>query len=189
MPPTKLKNLNPPGNTPPPNIFYPIVQQSTPTTPNEESNRELRRINREARMKQNQLNREARQIQNKPPPIKTADDIAEKELRRINREARMKQNQINREARMKQNQENKEARKKENLIDTKPPPIPPSDLVPLIPPFNNFNTDKYVYLPPIDILKDGNDNIITTPTKPKIDNLYLIGGSLIAFLVIAMNKR
>ena len=70
------------NNTPPPDILYRIVQQSTP---NEESNRELRRINREARMKQNQLNREARQIQNKPPPIKTADDIAEKELRRINR--------------------------------------------------------------------------------------------------------
>ena len=48
-----------------------------------------------------------------------------------------------------------------------------------------FNTDKNVYLPPIDILKDGNETL-----KEKDNtNLYLIGGAgLIAVLILMKNK-
>ena len=89
------------NNNPPANIVYSIVQPSSPAPPTslqsptpikpptETEDRNLRRINREARMKQNQQNREARKKQNLnnnndkkidaiPPPIdnlKTPEDI------------------------------------------------------------------------------------------------------------------
>jgi hypothetical protein len=155
--------------TPPPNLLYPIVEPSQPPpptpfpTPNEVNNiisRNLRTINREARMKQNQLDREARQ----------------------------RQNQLNRESRKREREE----RKKQNLIETKPNVFLPPDNIKndiITPPPDNFKNE--IIVPPQGDLKTPDDSNTLKDAKITKDNknIYLIGGALVAFLIIAMNKR
>ena len=132
-------------NTPPTDILYPIVNE-TPQPP--------------------------------PTPFPTPNEVNNsilRNLRTIDREARMKQNQLDREARKREREERK------NLIETKPPPV-----VPVIPPLNNE-----IIVPPQGDLKTPDDsNTLKDATVAKDNtNLYLIGGALVAFLIIAMNKR
>ena len=154
--------INNNNNTPPPDLLYPIVQPSQPPP---------------------------------PTPFPTPDEvnnIISRNLRTINREARMKQNQLDREARKRQREESK----KQTIVPVIPPQpvvplIPPPPVVPVIPPLNNnFNSDNKndIIIPPQGDFKF-DDSTTLKPIKND-KNIYLIGGTaLIAFLVIAMNKR
>ena len=138
------------NNSPPANIVYSIVQPSSPAPPTS--------------------------LQS-PTPIKPPTETEDRNLRRINREARMKANMERRN--------NRQLQTKPNVF-LPPPNNIKNDLI--TPPPNNIKND--IIPPPIDNLKTPDD---TTNLKPEIKNdknIYLIGGAaLVAFLVIAMNKR
>jgi hypothetical protein len=131
-------------NTPPPDLLYPIVNE-TPPPP--------------------------------PTPLQPSED---KILRTIDREARMKQNQLDREARKREREE----RIKPNVF------LPPNNIKNdiITPPPDNFKNE--IIVPPQGDLKTPDDSTTLKSSIKNDKNIYLIGGAaLVAFLVIAMNKR
>ncbi len=114
-----------------------------------------------------------------PTPLQPSED---KILRTIDREARIKQNQLDREARKREREESI----KPNVF------LPPNNIKNdiITPPPDNFKNE--IIVPPQGDLKTPDDSTTLKDAKITKDNknLYLIGGaSLIAFLIIAMNKR
>ena len=125
-----------------------------------------------------------------PTPLPTPNEVNEsilKSIRMANREARMKQNQLDREARKREREE----RIKQNPIETKPNVfLPPNNIRidGITPPPDDFKNE--IIVPPQGDLKITDDSTTLKSEIKNDKNLYLIGGAaLVAFLVVAMNKR
>ena len=191
---TKMRSNPINGNTPQQTIMYPIASISTPTPnvflpPEVLEDRNLRRINREARMKANMERRRDRldiivrppiipviptptPVMPPPPPARPPPPAPAARPARPNRITSNRPGSRKFEITARAN-------------NNKNPSV-----VPLIPPLTNNKNYDFI-TPPIDNLKTDDSTTIESATVTKDNqNLYLIGGTaLIAFLVVAMNKR
>ena len=182
------------NNVPVPAIDFKIVtQESQPPTPNVFlppevlEDRNLRRVNREARLKANMERRRDRlDIIVRPPiipviptptptPVMPPPPVRPPPPPRPARPNRITSNRPG--------SRQFEITARANNYNKNPP------VVPLIPPL--VDNKNYDFITPPDNLKTDDSTTIQSATVTKDNqNLYLIGGTaLIAFLVVAMNKR